>query len=335
MTFSGRFLLSMIQFASSRGGDLGELMSLTGHDYAFLCDEESRVEADVYNRVLEQSIGDTSDDLFGLHAGENLNLAAAGLIGQISQTSSTVKEALHYCCEFANLGCRALPMSLEKRSEDYLLAFVPDQSWKMESEIAAKQTIDGTLAFTLREFHLLTTQNHYPLEVGFDHVKDENHAEYERIFKCPIKYNCEKTYMLFSSEHVESKVVTSDFNLLRILVDYANLQLESLQSNEGFESKVKRSIINLMSPHFPSVLDVATNLNLSSRTLQRKLEEENCSFKEVLESTKKEMALNYLAQKQYEIKMIADLLGYSDTSAFNRSFKRWTAMTPGAYRMQN
>jgi len=335
MTFSGRFLLSMIQFASERGAEFESLLNISGHDYAFLCEEESRVEAAVYNRVLEQILQETDDDLFGLHAGENLNLAAAGLVGQISQTSSTVKEALEYCCEFANLGCRALPMKLEKTEKGYLLAFIPDPEWKLQSEEAAKQTIDGTLAFSLREFHLLTVQNYYPIEVGFDHNRTESHTEYERIFKCSIKYNCEYTYMLFSKEQVDAKVVTSDFNLLRILVSYANQQLESLQAAEGFESKVKRSIMNLMSPNFPTVAEVATNLNLSSRTLQRKLGEENSSFKEVLESTKKEMALNYLSQKQYEIKMIADLLGYSDTSAFNRSFKRWTSQSPAAYRQAN
>ena len=292
MTFSGRFLLNMIQFASERGAKLQDLIDLSGHDYAFLCDEESRVTSEVYNLVLEASVKNTSDELFGLHAGENLNLAAAGLIGQISQTSSTVKEALDYCCEFANLGCRALPMSLEKTTDGYLLSFVPNPQWKLQSEVASKQTIDGTLAFTLREFHLLTVQNYYPLEVGFDHNQRESHSEYERIFKCPIKYGCEKTYMLFSSVQLESKVVTSDFNLLRVLVSYAQEQIQAIDSKESFESKVKKSIMNLMNPQFPSVTEVATNLNLSSRTLQRKLGEENSSFKELLEGIKKEMALN-------------------------------------------
>jgi AraC-like DNA-binding protein len=332
MTFSGRFLLSIIQFAGLRGADINHLIHLSGHDYAYLCVEENRVSSAAYKSVLEHCFLDTNDSLFGLHAGENLNLAAAGLIGQISQTSATIKQALHYCCEFANLGCRALPMKLEEIEAGYILNFIPDEVWESQSELAAKQTIDGALAFMLREFHLLTVQNHYPLEVGFDLVKSEDHEEYVRVFNCPIKYEAGNTYMLFSKEQVESAIVTSDYNLLRILVQYAEDQISDLKSSLGVVAAVRSSILNLMKPNFPSIHEVAINLNVSPRTLQRRLSEEGGSYKSILEETKKKMAINYLGQNKHEISVIADLLGYSDISSFNRSFKRWTSESPAAYR---
>lgn len=334
MTFSGRFVLSMIQYAASNGGSMSELMALSGQDYDFLCQEDSRVSSAVYNRVLENAVSQTNDPFFGLHAGEYLNLSAAGLIGQITQTSATVKEALDYCCEFANLGCRALPMKLEEVSNGYRLDFIPDKMWATESEMATIHTIEGTLAFTLREFHLLTIQHYYPKEIGVARPKSGNESELERVFKCPLVYDQKNYYILFDKEQVEKKVVTSDYKLLRMLVSYAEEKMSRIKEEEGFFALVRTAVINMMHPYFPSVEDVAGNMNISKRTLQRKLKLEGTSFKNVVESLKEEMARNYLTKKELSIKEISDMLGYADTSAFTRAFKNRTGSSPSAFQEQ-
>lgn len=332
MTFSGRFVLSMIQYAVANGADFQSMLSIADHDYEFLCNEDSRVDSASYNRVIEACVDLTQDDLFGLHAGEYLNLSAAGLIGQITQTSTTVKEALEYCCEFANLGCRALPMALEAVDKGYKVDFIPDPIWEKESEVATRQTIDGVLAFTLREFHLLTIQKFYPKEIGFAFSRPKDVSEYERIFKCPLLFDQKNTYMLFDTDHVETKVVTSDYNLLRVLVKFAEDKLSEIRQDQGFYNLVRKNVMNLISPDFPTIEAVAFNMNMSVRTLQRKLKEEQKTFKDVTESLKKELAFSYMKKSNLSIKEIADLLNYSDTSAFTRSFKSWTGQTPSNYR---
>lgn len=335
MDFSGRFLLSMIQFASERGADYEQLLHMSGLDYDYLCLEESRVAPTVYNRLIEHSVRVTNDELFGLHAGEYLNLAAAGLIGQISQTSSTVKEALEYCCEFAALGCQALPMRLHKTNEGYRLEIIPNSTWEADSPVAARQTLEGTLAFSLREFHLLTVQKYYPLEVGFKYSKGKSHEEFDRLFKCPIKYDQSESYMLYSTDLVETKIITSDYNLLRILVGHAEEKLQIMSKETSFDSAVRRAVVNLSEPNFPTIETVANNMNMSVRSLQRKLHEESRTFKQVIESLRKEMAIKYLDQNELNVQEVSDLLGYSDVSSFSRSFKKWTTVTPSAYRQQN
>ena len=332
MDFSGRFLLSMIQFASIRGANHDQMITMTGYDLDFLGNEENRISPEIYNRVIEHCVRVTKDELFGFHAGEYLNLAAAGLIGQISQTSSTVKEALQYCCEFASLGCQALPLNLEKTNQGYRLDIVPDKEWELSSKIAVRQTLEGAMAFTLREFHLLTIQKYFPLEVGFTSKQDSSHSEFERLFKCPVKYEQSKSYLLFSTAQVETKVITSDFNLLRILVGHAEEKLQKMSAEEGVFSQVRRAVINLSEPSFPIIETVAANMNLSVRSLQRKLAAESKTYKMVIESLRKEMAIKYLNQNTLNVQEVSELLGYSDVSSFSRSFKKWTSLSPTAYR---
>ncbi len=335
MDFSGRFLLSMIQFAAVRGSDQEQLITMSGHDLAYLSDEENRILPAVYNRIIEHCVDTTQDNFFGLHAGEYLNLAAAGLIGQISQTSSTVKEALEYCCEFAALGCQALPMNLEQTMEGYRLEVIPNASWENESPIAVQQTLEGTMAFFLREFHFLTIQKYYPLEVGFKYPQENRNEELERVFKCPIRHNQSVSYMLLSTEQVEAKIITSDFKLLRILVEHAEAKLEKMSGDEGIYHQVRKAILNLSEPCFPTIETVAANMNVSVRSLQRKLAVESTTYKEVIDDLRKEMALKYLDQNALNVQEVSDLLGYADVSSFSRSFKKWTNLSPRAYRQAN
>jgi AraC-like DNA-binding protein len=82
----------------------------------------------------------------------------------------------------------------------------------------------------------------------------------------------------------------------------------------------------------PKLARVAKKLAVSPRTLQRKLKENGMEFKKLTEDTRRRFALNYLRDRKHTLTEVAFLLGYSDVSAFNRAFKRWTATTPLDYR---
>jgi len=332
MAFTGRFVVNIAHFASKQGADLGELIAMSGETAATLCEESHMIEDAVYNAIVERAVELTKDEFFGLHAGENLSLAAAGLIAQISQTSETVKQALELCCEFANLGCSALPMQLEEEKDHYKVSMVPNELWRQQSPLAVKHTADGVIAFSIREFHSLTRMKHYPIAVHMSWPQPSNVAEYERVFGCPVRFNQDGIAILFRREHVEEKVVTADYNLLRILVAHAGEKTSQMQHDRGFVAMVKQSVVGLVKPEFPTIEQVAGHLNVSSRTLQRRLKEEGFTYKQLIDELRQEFALGYLKRADLSVGEIAYLLSYADTSAFTRSFKRWTGKTPVEYR---
>jgi len=115
-------------------------------------------------------------------------------------------------------------------------------------------------------------------------------------------------------------------------VQHAREKLATLNLEVGFATIVKQSIINLVKPQFPTIDQVAANLNLSVRTLQRRLKEEGLTYKTVLDELRKQFALDYIKNKALSIKEIAYLLDYAEPSSFIRSFKRWTGVSPNNYR---
>lgn len=332
MAFNGRFVLNIIHFAAQHGGDLKELISLTESDTEQLNSEDCQLESLTYNTVINHCVEQTRDNFFGLHLGESLNLSAAGLVAQITQTSETIKQALQYACDFAQLACSSLPMTLTEREDDYQLLMTPDPIWLKESESSVRQTAEGTLVFTIREYHELTRKQHYPIKIHLPYKRPQSTREYERLFQCPIHFGQNEIAMYFQKDHMEEKIVTSDYQLLRILVSHAEERLLHINIEKGFFEQVKASVASLIKPEFPSLEQVASHFNMSVRSLQRRLADEGHSFKEIIETLRQEFAFSYLRNNDISISEIAYLLNYNDASGFIRSFKRWTGKTPNGWR---
>lgn len=335
MAFNGRFVLNLIRFAELKGADVSGLLTQTGLTGEELSAEGCIVSDSLYSEIVLSASKLTGDRSFGLHAGEHLNLAAAGLIGQITQTCATVKEAIEYCCAFANLGCSALPMTLEEKKDYYEVTIRPIHDWQQKYPDAARHTIEGYIAFTLREFRALTHHEHHPISIHVYWDASNCSREYRRIFNCPVYDRSDRVAMLFARSHVESQIATADFDLLRILVKHAEKKIEELKSGQGIVSVVKQAMIYLSHDQFPSLATVAQHLNMSARTLQRKLRLENTSYKEILDRYRKAQACAFLESTQMNIQTISEVLLYSEPSAFVRSFKRWTGNTPETWRVMN
>lgn len=332
MAFNGRFVFSLIHFAGKQGASTPDLIEITGKSEAELCEETCTLTAQEFNTVIKKALVKTNDPFLGLHFGESLNLASAGLVAQITQTCETIKQGLEYACEFAQLACSSLPMTLTEEKDWFKLSMVPDKLWYQGSEEAVRHTVDGTLVFTINEFHELTRKRYYPIKIKLPFVQPKSTSEYGRLLNCPIYFSQNEIAMFFEKEHINEKVLTSDYNLLRVLVAHAQERISKANQNTGFFEQVKSSVANLIKPEFPTIDQVANHLNISVRTLQRKLSNEHHTFTEIIESLRRDFAFSYLKNQELSINEIAYLLNYNDASAFIRSFKKWTGKTPNKFR---
>lgn len=336
MPFRARFVKNMIHFAGERGADIGDLLrAVDSRHLDELNDEDRFFDRVQYDRVLQIALRQSRDPSLGLHLGEFLSLSAAGLIVQIVQNSSTVLEALRYTVEFANLGCQELPFRLEELDHAWELSLQPDAAWEKQYPLSAHQTMDGMMVFTLREFQSITLQQHQPISVHFSYANPAARPEYERIFQCPVRLGTSQTAFYLNKAQVADKVVNSDFELLQMLVRYAGQKLEHMAREEDFGHRVRKTILNMARPHFPGIREAAANLNLSVRTLQRRLKSEGCTYQEVTDELKREFALDYLRNEELSVKEIAYSLDFAEASSFIRSFNRWFGMSPQTYREQH
>ncbi len=335
MTFGARYIANIIHFAQLQGASKKQLLEIVGVDSLVELDNENlRFDAVIYNAVIEKALELTGDNYLGLHIGNYLSLSAAGLITQIVQVSSTIHEALSHIVTFANLGCQALPFSLHETTENWEVRLTPSLVWKKQSSQSVRHTLDAVMMFTLRELYTLVRQKNRPIAVYLEYPRPERFMEYEKQFNCMVKFSQPYNAIIIDKQLMQQKIITSNYTLLQILVRYAHKQLEEIEQRSNFSSKVRHSILNMIKPQFPTIEQVAKNLNMSVRTLQRKLKGENYTFKKLLEELKQKLALDYLTNPKLTIKEIAYLLDYADSSTFIRTFKRWKGVSPSVYRRQ-
>lgn len=334
MKFRARFVAHIIQFAARQGASTKTLVGITGKSFAELQDDELMLDALTYNKIVEEAVAQTSNPLLGLHMGSALALSAAGLIVQITQSSRTIEEALHYMVAFNNLGCQSMPFQLEKMDKEWQLSIHPNSIWLSQSPIAVRHTMDGMLMFTLRQFQSLTHQRYQPLRVCLSYPQPIQIRDYEQLFRCSVRFNQPLSALYIDERQMQMPIATSDYQLLQLLVKYAEQKLQTLQQKASFANTVSQTIIQLATPQFPVIEQVAQNLNTSVRSLQRKLKIEDYTFKSLSDQLKQQLALDYLSNQSLSIKEIAYLLDYADASSFIRSFRRWKGISPEQYRIK-
>ena len=195
----------------------------------------------------------------------------------------------------------------------------------------APDTVELFIAFWLSKGRYLTRQDWTPKKILLQSPPSDTDA-YARVFRCPVVNHAATSEIVFDASLVQQPVVNSDPNLLHFLELIADDILKKLPQHETFCRKVQ-STIAAMLPHGKPALDqLAEKLNISARTIQRRLAEEETSFAALLDEARRVAALKYVSDSRISISEAARLVGYSEPSTFYRAFKRWTDTTPADYR---
>jgi AraC-like DNA-binding protein len=174
-----------------------------------------------------------------------------------------------------------------------------------------------------------------PLEVHFVHEQSINLNEYQRFFRAPVRLGMKRDAMVLDPQTLGWSMITAKAGLYQILDRYAQRLLETLPANKRLGDRVRELIAVELAGGDPSEVCVARRLHMSARTLRRRLRQEGISHRSLLEQLRQDLAVLYLKEKGLAVSEAAFLLGFANTSAFHKAFKRWTGRTPVEYRKQS
>ncbi|MEL7300783.1 MAG: AraC family transcriptional regulator [Pseudomonadota bacterium] len=171
-----------------------------------------------------------------------------------------------------------------------------------------------------------------PVEVYFRHAAPKTIAHHEAYFDCPVHFGADMDAMLLSHNALAEPNLLGDEGITQFLVSHLDRELAQIDDKPALAAQTKSEIARALSEGLPKMADIARRMGLSARSFHRRLAEQGLSFQTLTEQTRAEIALSMLRQDRFALAEIAFLTGYSEQSAFNRAFKRWTGMTPAAYR---
>jgi AraC-like DNA-binding protein len=126
--------------------------------------------------------------------------------------------------------------------------------------------------------------------------------------------------------------VTSNAELLAMLAPQLDEELKQNKRQETFRECVHSAIQKKLTGRRPRIQDVARELRVSSRSLQRHLQDSGSSFQRVLEEARRQLARHYLINSMLELNEAAYLLGYEDVNSFVRAFRAWEGVPPAHWR---
>ena len=170
-----------------------------------------------------------------------------------------------------------------------------------------------------------------PVHVALQRPPPPCKDEFADIFGPSIEYGATVNRLCFDSEQVSQPLTSANQELARIN-DQAVAAYLARFDRDSIAMQVRSKIIEYLPGGVPRQGNIAEVLQMSLRSLQRRLKEEETSFKDLLEDTRKALAVKYLRESHRSIGEIAYLLGFSESGNFNRAFKRWTGKTPGEFR---
>jgi AraC-like DNA-binding protein len=186
----------------------------------------------------------------------------------------------------------------------------------------------------LRLCRELTGLRLVPSRVRFIHQRGEDQAaELSKFFGKVIAFGAPVDDIAFPRNVADARIRSADPYLNKLLLDYCEDALSHRKRAGTFRASVENAIAPLLPHGKASVEEIARQLAMSPRTLARRLSEEGTSFSDVLEGLRNDLAARYLGEKEFGIAQIAWLLGYQETSAFSRAFKRWTGKAPRDIRV--
>jgi AraC-like DNA-binding protein len=250
------------------------------------------------------------------------------LLEYVAGASPTLRAALGQIARYIGLVSHNVKWVLGARGPDGLTTF-EEQATYAPAAIPPQLREFGTAlcATRVREWFQRS-----PREVWFAHAAQGPAEEYRQIFGCPAFFEREGNALRYDDEALQAPARRHDPQLFAILESHAARVLAETPATASFRERVRREVVQRLREGEPGMGAVAEALATSERSLQRKLQAEGVSFRDVVDEARHKLAVVYLGDQSLSMTDVACLLGYSEAAAFTRAFKRWTGRAPSQAR---
>jgi len=289
-----------------------------------------RFDVDIIAEAWRQLAKVTNDPSIGLAAANDyFQPANWHTVGLAMLCSSSLRDAIERLGRYQSFLTEAGSFYV-RESDGMLHSFMRTN---IEASRLGYEATDFGMAAILKVLRIIYPGTLRPQQVRLMRPALEDVVPYYDYFGCSVLFDQDELGFSFSLDQVDRVLPSANVALARIQDQLTEDYLAELKSES-----LARQVKQLIEPRLPSgevgSVEIAESLHMSSRNLQRRLQEEGVSFKQLLSEVRQELALRYLASARYSISEVAYLLGFSDQSNFTRAFKRWFDVSPTDKRLE-
>lgn len=319
--------LAMVRTAEARGIQAAEVLRTAGVSREILETPDGRIPAPAAMAIWQTLRDRTGDPALQLFAPASLPFGAYRVIDYLVAASSTVGDGVRRFARYFGIISETVSLTIEDRTGEHRLWLAAAGGTPIPSVY-----VDYVFSALVTRIRMRIRPELRVQRVELRLARPEDPEPYGRVFQAPVRFGAAADCICFCDEEWRAPTALADEALARLLEEHAGMIAPRPGERAGgFRGDVLKALTATL-PDGGSAVVVARALHVSVRTLQRKLVTEGTTFREVLDTAKSQLAQSYLADPRVSVGEVAMLLGFSDSSSFNRAFRRWTGHTPGRWR---
>jgi AraC-like DNA-binding protein len=277
-------------------------------------------------RRVQQALGDPA---LGLSSGSRQTLVSLGLPGLGMLTCSTLGEAISYATERQQDAGSLLLFNHAIEGKRFVIEVSP----RLYDPELEPYLVEEAFSCAVSVGRSLIGPHYAASRVELSYPKPTHAAAYSAFFNCPVVFDMPVSRLISDASWLSCPLPTYDMftcPYLRTLLD--NLMPKRQDSNDLLESIATHLRAHLDEPR--ALKEAASELNISERTLRRRLAEQNVSYRSLVDQAREERSVDLLRRTDLPLSQIALATGFGDVRNFRRAFKRWTGKPPGEMRGQ-
>ena len=326
--FSNTYLKLFIQFIAERGISEKALLENTGIAPDQI-DEHSYITLEQFSQLMTNARSLIDDPNWGLAFGKCLQVSAHGLLGNVSLSSSNSLEGLQACNRFMKIQCQLVSIDYQLIEDSVRIAF----DTPFAEHDAYRFVIDSSLSGSCSLLGSKMGVRRVASRVQFTYPKPEDITAYRELFGVDVEFDCDKNALEIPLALLLQENLTANPAVFHLATQQCEVALAQIEHNSNLATTIYEILVQTPD-YFPSQDKMAERLAITPRTLRRQLQKLDTTYQDILDDVRKEFAFSYLKNTTWSIENISNRLGYSEEMNFSRAFKRWTGLSPSAYRKE-
>jgi AraC-like DNA-binding protein len=317
----------MVEMLSAERLDVDALLAGAGIDRATLEAPGGRLATERLSRLWELAAERSGNPSIGLAQHQVARPAGFDVVGYTMMSCANLRAAFERLTRYLRILSDALTMTLSDGRDGYRMTFELDGGGRP----VPRQRMDYIFATLVTFTRWISGRDLNPVVVEMRYPTPADVAIYRETFRCPVSFGARVNCLVFAPADLARPLPTSNPTLAELHERFAGEYLDRFDRDQ-ISYRVREVLIRRLPDGEPRRDQVARELCMSERTLQRRLEEEATSFVHLLDDTRRELAKQHLGRLHLSLAEAAYLLGFTDQSSFFRACKRWFGIPPGQYR---
>lgn len=326
------FAKLITDFTETRNLSTPVLLEEVGLRTDDLSDPNGRIPFVKFDQLLQIAATRLNEPCLGIKLGQSIRPGHLGSHGFALMSCATGHELMQQHVRYSTLTIDAAYVVIEKRGNDYVRFL--KSSLKNEADLGRLQC-ELNVSTTVAMARWFTNRPDLsPKWVTFQYQEPSDTSPYEEFFNCPVQFSGSETAVCFDGAYLSMSLPHANPQLRKMMDDVCAGLIKQLGTalEPGWVAHARQLILKSFNEGLPDIATIATAIGMTEEDLKSQLAHRGTSFRGFVDELRQGLALGYVRDPNLSLVDIAYLLGFSEQSAFQRAFKRWTGVSPGEYR---